>query len=258
MGAAWTTLVARGLGCVVAAALLVRQVGPGPVRPVWSLADRAVALRIVRLAWPQSAQFLVRVLGVLAFVAVLARFHTSEVHPAVLGAFGICVRLDTVALFAGKGWGLAASALVSHNLGAGLHARAVRAGWMAAAWNVGLMAVVATTYLLFGPEIVGFFDPDPDVVAVGRRYLGVVAGSYLLLGVAVVLSNALSGAGDTLISFLLDFIIIMGLQVPLLLVLAWWGASLDAIFALVALGNAVSALAYGAWYARGRWGLRPI
>ena len=253
-GAAWATVIARVLGSIVALIWLLGRHSGLSFKARLLIPPRAEVWRLVKIAAPSSAQLVVRILAVIVFVSLVARFFTTETDGTALAAFGICIRLDTIALFSSLGWGAAASTFVGQNLGAGRPDRALRAGWIAAGYTVVAMLAVAALYVTGAGPIVGFFDDTPEVVAIGREYLAIVGPSYAFLGVAAVLSSALSGAGATLSSFVLDLIVVFGIQIPVGILLigqgivgrpgAWW---------ILATSNLVSALIYAYWYSRRGW-----
>ena len=253
-GAAWATLIARTVPVLIGLWLLVRRRG-GPrfhwvyVRPFW-----ADLRQIWRLGWPSSAQLVVRVGAILFVLALLNEAYTTAEDPTTLTAFSICLRLETMVLFIGMGWGAAASSFVGTSLGAGRPKRAKAAGWMAAGFNFALMLALAFVYVRFAEPIISFFDDDPRVLAVGEEYLGLVAYTYALLGVAVVLSQAMTGAGATLESLLVDAAVLaLGVLPAAYLVVQVFELPRQALWQVVAAGNLAGALAYAAYYARGRF-----
>lgn len=253
-GAAWATVLARGLGCVVALILLVRRAS-GPRLILAEMRPRRGELfRIVRLGAPSSAQFLLRIGVVLVAVALVTRRFTSPDDATVLAGFSICIRLDMLALFQGLGWASAAATFVGANLGASQPERASRAGWAASWMNAVAMSLLAAVFLTQSREIVSWFSDHEAVVTVAQEYLQIVAGTYAFIGIAVVISHALQGAADTITSFVIDALIILGVQIPLLLILTLLcELPRTSIWYTIAGANVLSALAYAVWYRRGGW-----
>lgn len=253
-GAAWATVIARVLGSLVALAWMFSRHSGLRFKSRLLLPPRAEVWRLIKIAAPSSAQLVVRILAVIVFISLVARFFTTESDGTALAAFGICIRLDTIALFSSLGWGAAASTYVGQNLGAGNQDRAFRAGWLASAYTFVGMLAIGGFYMAMARPIVGFFDSTPAVVEIGREYLMIMGPSYAFLGIAAVLSSALSGAGATLSSFVLDLIVVFAIQVPIGIVLigqhyvgrvgTWW---------ILALANVSSALIYAFWYNRRAW-----
>jgi Na+-driven multidrug efflux pump len=86
------------------------------------------------------------------------------------------------------------------------------------------------------------------------EYLHAVPPSWVALGVAVVLGNAMAGAGATRTTMAVDAAVILCFQFPAcILAVVGVGASRVALFELVAVTNVVGALAYASVFATGRW-----
>lgn len=257
VGAAWGTVIARGVVALPAFYLLARDFYTFKLSSF--LPTRDELGRIFGIAWPSVAQYGVRVLAILCLLAVVAHLFTTENDPSALSAMGVCIRLDTIGLFMGMGWGSAAATFVGQNLGAGQFKRAAAAGWYAAAINGALLLLVGLAYMLFARQVTGLFTPDGAVVETSRMYLLAVGPSYLFVGLAVALSTALAGAGDTMVSFRIDALVLFGLQTPLLLVLAGaFSLPLLACFVVVSACNCVAAGLYAFAFTRGRWTGRRV
>jgi putative MATE family efflux protein len=254
MGAAWATLFGRSVPVIIGALLLALDRDAPPFRLSHLRPDFAELRSLVRIGWPSSAQFVLRVSSILVFISLLTANYTTASDPSALTAYSVCLRLETMALFVGMGWGAAASTYVGVNLGAGLRERAKRAGLYAAGLNTVCMLGLTALYLRFAPQILGFFDADPAVLAAGEDYLWRVGLTYAVLGVGLVLSQAMTGAGATLPSLVLDLFGLLGVTVPLAYVVTeLLGLPCAWLWNVIALGNCVSALAYVVYYLRGRF-----
>jgi putative MATE family efflux protein len=253
-GAAWATVIARTLVLIPNVVVMIRRFAIARPPPEGAKADPKILGEIVDLAWPSSAQFVLRIGAFLFVNSLVARAYTTATDQTATTALGLVFRLDTMALFVGMGWGSAAQTFVGQNLGAGLDERATKSGWIATVYdgltNLALWAMFAVA----GGAILHVFDDDPAPVGIALEYLRQVAPSYVGLGVGVVLSNAMTGAGATRISLWLDTAIILGFQVPVsLVVVAVLHAGYLDLFRCVAATNVVGAVVYAVVYGRGRW-----
>jgi putative MATE family efflux protein len=253
-GAAWATVIARTLVLIPNVVVMIRRFAIARPPPGGAHADAKILRSILDLAWPSSMQFVLRIGAFLFVNSLVARAYTTATDQTATTALGLVFRLDTMALFIGMGWGSAAQTFVGQNLGAHHDDRAMKSGWIATLYdgvtNLGLWAM----FLFAGVAILHVFDDDPAPVGIALEYLHVVAPSYLGLGVAVVLSNAMTGAGATRISLWLDGAVILGFQVPVCAVVVWvMHAGYVDLFRCVAATNVVGAIAYAVVYGRGMW-----
>lgn len=257
-GTAWATLVGRAVPVVVGFALLARALSalsPGEgfslkvLRP-----DRAMLRTLLVVGWPSSVQLVVRIGAILVFLSLINSNYTTATDAHTLTAYSICLRIETLVLFLGMGWGAAASSYVGTNLGAGQRLRAQRAGWIAAGYNAVLAAGMSAVFIYWSGPILGFFEHSPDVLAAGHEYLRWVGPSYVVVAVAVVLSQAMTGAGATMLSLILDATALALGVIPAAIIVAEvvdappWG-----LWLTIAIGNVVIAVVFAIFYAKGKF-----
>jgi putative MATE family efflux protein len=253
LGAAWSAIVARSIVLVPNVIVLVRRFSVLPPPHERGL-DRAELARIVSIAWPTSAQFVVRIAAMILVNSLVARFFTTADDQTATTAMGLVFRLDTMALFVAMGWGSAAQTFVGQNLGAKQRPRATKTGWITAAYDALTNVLLIVLVYRAGETVLRVFDDDAAPVAIALDYLKVVAPSYLALGTGIVLGNAMAGAGATRTTLAVDAFVVGVVQLPLCLVVAGLaGGDLHSLFRCVAATNVVSAIVYGIVYARGRW-----
>lgn len=259
VGAAWATIGSRCLALLIGAFILARHHGAVKFRAKDLLLTRRAVSQLMKIAWPNSAQFVLRIGVVLFFAAIITRFFTTAMDASTATAYAICTRLETLILFMSMGWGAAASTYVGQNLGAGQMARAIASGWWGAIYNVVFTGLILVAFLFFAEDIIGIFNDSPSVIEVGKNYLTIVGASYLLFGVAVVLSQAMTGAGATMIGFSIDAIVLLLAVVPaMLIVIAATDLTQTMTWLVVAIGNALSGLVYLVYFRRGTWASKQI
>jgi len=253
LGAAWATLIARGVALGPALFMLVRRFG------LFKLSERSpfdgrLVRAIVNLGWPSSTQLVARISAMLLVHSLVARTFTTETDQTATTALGIVFRLETMAFFIALGWGSAAQTFIGVNLGAKNVTRAKHAGYFAALYNAVMMGGLALAYRGFGGPLVAWFDPEPHVVATALTYFRWVGFSYLGLGVGIVFGSAMQGAGATRRVLLLDISIVLLFQLPAsLLVTLTPGARFEHLCMVVALTYMSFALVHGLSYRRGRF-----
>jgi putative MATE family efflux protein len=251
LGAAWATILARTITLCPLLYLVIRRFGLFR-RSARGGLDRTTAREIFTIAWPSSTQLVLRILAMLAVHALVARHFTTQSDQSATTALGIVFRLETMALFVGLGWGSAAQTFVGQNLGAGQEQRAARSGWLAAIYNLTAMTLLVLLYRRFGEPLVRFFDEDSRVVGVALGYLAVVAPSYPPLGLGIVLGSAMTGAGATRITMLIDLAVICLFQLPFALVVTSFGPTSELrLWFVVAATNVLGAVVYAVSYRKG-------
>jgi putative MATE family efflux protein len=259
-GAAWATVVSRGVACVPAMFALYRGFAGLRIR---RFAFRwATMAQILRIGIPGCGQLLIRIGQYLYLLKLAAVASPEKLVTAAQAAFGIGVRLDTFAVFSGLGWAAAASTVVGQNLGAGKKERAIRASWLAVGLDAATMLVFAAAFVLFAEPLIRFFGRDVGsvdmdaVVSIGRTYLGLSSAAYVYMAVGLVLSQAMAGAGSTRPSLVIEVVGYGLVGVPLTWLVATHANELGGLRALwlAALATHLAvAVAYVVWFRRGTW-----
>lgn len=240
-GAALSTLVPRGLGCLAGVMILKRR-----SMIAWTLPRWSVLATILRVGAPAAATGIV-----FSFIYVLLTRITTQFGTPALAALGLGFRMESVIYVASVGMGAAVAAIVGQSLGAGDSARAARAGWVSTAVVSVLGVFIAVASLLFAEEFAGIFSNDPAVIAEAAKYLRISAFSQLFLGAEVVLESAMAGAGWTFVPMVLS----TGITALRLPIGAWaaatWGTTgLWWTLAVTAAARGVLMVMLWAW---GRW-----
>ncbi|WP_221798549.1 MATE family efflux transporter [Oceanobacter mangrovi] len=142
------------------------------------------------LAWPNSVQQTLFALGISVFFWIIGQIGTVE------QAIGhILISLQLVLILPAVGMGIAATSLVSHSLGAGNHQDAHRWGWEVVRVASLVIALIGVPLWLFPELILRIFTDEPALIAAGIHPLQ-VTGVFIAFEVtAMVLTQALLGAG---------------------------------------------------------------
>jgi Na+-driven multidrug efflux pump len=116
-----------------------------------------------------------------------------------------------------------------------------------------MLAVTSLIFVFAGP-LVAFFDPTPEVVAIGTTCIRIIAFSLVLDGIGIVLGRSMDGAGNTVPSAVVNLVTLWGLQLPVAFALSQGlGFGLAGVWLGRAVANAANGLLLAAWFRRGRW-----
>lgn len=214
-GAAWATVLANLIALVCGAQLL--RMGRARLRITRDAfaPDLAVVKRIIAVGLPGTLEHLVRTSAGFALVTLLTPFGAG-----VVSAYTAGVVLVFATIFPGLALGQATAAVVGQNLGANRPLRAWRVTWIATAIYAALMLVLALCFALFAEPLIGVFDDNPEVMAEGARFLRIFVLCFPAISVALIVSKAFGGAGDTKPPMVAAAIAHIVVQVPLVYWLA--------------------------------------
>lgn len=253
VGAAWATVIARAVVCVLPLVMLGRLLAVRR-RGVSLSPPGDIVRRLVSMAWPTSTQFSVRIGAVLTVIGLVHHEYTTATNSDAGTAYALCLRMETMALFVSMGWGGAAQTLVGMCVGAGKVDRARRAGWWAAGFNAVTMALLAVLYRYGGEPFLRFFTERDPIVDRALVYLAWVGPSYVFFGFAIVLGNAIVGAGAPRLALVVDALLVFAAQLPLTFVIA---AVVHAppvgLWRAIVVANILSAVVYLLVFRGRRW-----
>lgn len=151
----------------------------------------ADARRTAATGLPMSADFVVRMAGALALVAVVARIGVGEV-----AAYGIATKAMYLATMAFYSVRQAAAIHTAHLLGAGRdERRAVGRQALLIAGALGLTA--ALVLLAAGPWIMWGFGAESEVADAGALYLRCLGPYLVLLACFIALGGVFEGSGGS-------------------------------------------------------------
>ncbi|MGW1128477.1 MATE family efflux transporter [Streptomyces sp. NPDC002526] len=190
---------------------------------------------------PMSADFVARMAGALALVAVVARIGVDEV-----AAYGIATKAMYVATMAFYAVRQAAAIRTAHLLGAGRDAR--RAIGRQALLVASALGLTAAAVLLAGaPWIMRAFGSEGAVAGAGALYLRCVGPYLLLLACFIALGGVFEGSGA---SPALARVTACGVAVQLALAYGMSGWGLPGICLAMGLSMAVQCAAIAPLYRR--------
>ena len=212
--------------------------------------DLSLIRSIVKIAWPATFQFIVGSGSWILLTRLVAETGGTE------ASAGYQIAFRNFIFFMLPAWGLsnAAATLVGQNLGAGQVERAVKSVSLTAKYNAVFMCFVTVFFLIFADAILRIFTSDEAVVQYGATALRIIGSGYVFYGLAMVMSQALNGAGDTKTPTWINVVCFWILQIPLAYFLAL-GLDLKATGVFIAIPVAETAIALLSWYyfRKGKW-----
>lgn len=243
-GAAIATVLGRTVALICGFAALhrnrvLRQATQAAPDRAGSLS--ADARRTAATGLPMSADFVVRMAGALALVAIVARIGVSEV-----AAYGIATKAMYVATMAFYAVRQAAAICTAHLLGAGRDERqAIGRQVLLLAGSLGFTALL--TLLAAGPWIMRAFGSEGEVAEAGTLYLRCLGPYLVLLACFIALGGVFEGSGG---SPALARITTWGVALQIALAYCLSGLGLPGICSAMALAMALQCAAIARMYRR--------
>lgn len=192
-GAALATIIAEALACITMFALyyINKLQHSYPIFTTGKF-DFALGKRSLVISSPLIVQFLFSMGGWQIFFIFVEHLGTSELAASQI--------LRSVFGLAGIGlWALASTCntLVSNVIGQGKQRLVIPAIVRVIKIAVIYAAALAVILILFSESFLALYRNDPDLIALTKPSLRVVAISSILMAMATVLFNGVSGTGNT-------------------------------------------------------------
>jgi putative MATE family efflux protein len=249
-GAAIATVIGRSSGVIYQCYHLFKGSGILKFHRIQFKPNSEIIKSIINIGWPATFQFMIAS----GSWIVLARLVAETGGTDASAGYQIAIR--NVVFFILPAWGLsnAAATLVGQNLGAKEIYRAEKSVFLTAKYNAIFMSFVMILFLFFANPIIRFFTSDETVIGYGAKALQIIGSGYIFYGVAMVMTQALNGAGDTKTPTLINFICFWLFQIPLAYFLAK-GLDLKSTGAFLSIPIAESLIALISWYyfRKGKW-----
>lgn len=251
-GAAWATVIAQG-GAFITGIIYLNRTHNIMKFSLFNLVfDKELFIKSLKIGLPSGVQHTFVALGMMALLGIVNTFGTD-----VIAAYTAAGRIDSLAMLPAMNFSQAVAAFVGQNLGANKIDR-VRKGFKATFLMSNLFCLLMTAIIvIFGSELMKMFTTDPNVIAIGEKYLIIVSSFYLLFSTLFVTSGVLRGAGDTLIPMFITLFSLWIIRIPGAYFLSekigetgiWWS---------IPLGWSMGALLSYLYYKTGRWKTKSV
>lgn len=246
-GAAIGAALARTLGALVLIGLLLR--GRGGMRLRLDLRpDLAILRRVASVGLPSGGEQLVFQGALLIFVTFVTSLGT-----AAYAAHNLVLTLESVSFLPGMGYAMAASALVGQGLGGRDPDEAQASAIEALLQGTMLMCGLGLVMVILPHQLLGAMISDPAVLAAGETPMRIAGLLQLSMGVSMIVSGALRGAGDTRWPLYTKVISTWCVRLPLVLLFGWIGFGLTGIWVAMSTDFFVQAILTMRRFRSGAW-----
>ncbi|MCM1990000.1 MATE family efflux transporter [Oceanirhabdus seepicola] len=213
-GAAWATVISRGIIAFISIASLFFCKGPLRLERGDLKKDGAVILKIVKVGLPSSLGQSMSALGFMVLNGFIISFGDN-----IMAAFTVGNRINSLVLMPAMGIGSSLAAIVGQNLGADNVKRAKKAIWESVKICTIFMVIGGIIVFIFSNDVVKIFADNPDIIEPGTYYLKLICMSLPLVGYFQIFIGTFQGSGHTLSAM----IIMMGrlwlLRIPMIILL---------------------------------------
>lgn len=251
-GAARATVISQGIGMCIALAYVNNTHPLLSIKKQDMLFDWKLFKESLKIGLPTSVQQCAIALGLIALLGIVNSFGTNT-----LTAYGAAGKIDTIITQAVLTLSGALAAFCGQNIGAGKLERVKKGVRFTMYTNVVLGLLTFTAVYLFGDEMMKVFTKDADVVAIGKEYLLIIGGFFIIHGALNVYNGALRGAGDTLFPMITSLVCLWLIRIPLAYYLSSW-LGRNGIWWAIGFSITIGLIVTFVYYKTGIWKRRCI
>jgi putative MATE family efflux protein len=250
-GSALATLISQWIGLAALIFWLYRSkhfltLGRGELR--YLKLDGDILRSLVVKGLPMSLQLIVMSSSMLMMITLVNRFGALTV-----AAYGACFQLWSYIQMPAMAVGNAVSSMAAQNVGAGRWDRVSRVTLIGVLYNILLTgALVLLVTLIDRDAFAIFLGSDSPAVDIARHIHTIASWSFILFGIAFVLSSVVRSTGAVFPPLIFLFIAMWVVRLPFAYLLIPRLGD-DAIWWSFPMGSATSAVLLTAYYRFGGW-----
>lgn len=192
--------------------------------------------RVISIGVPSAFQRMAWALSIFGLFFIIAACRNPTEGQA---AWTIGMRVEGLTFMPIMALSMAVASIIGQNLGAREIDRAISAGWRVTGIGVVMLSIMGLFLYILAEPIAAFMSHDPITSRFVASYLKVNATAQPFLAIAMILSGALQGAGDTKAPMWITFVCNWLVRLPVAYVLAlvlnmettgcWWSMSISCV-----------------------------
>ncbi|MBL8602271.1 MAG: MATE family efflux transporter [Myxococcales bacterium] len=259
-GAGVAACVSSWIGCFVMVLLSLRKADRETFafyRP--GVLSGTMMKQLVALSVPGGIATTAVMAGFLMFTKVVGSIDDAARAAGAAAAYNgaattIIIEVLSATFVSCLAFGTATATLVGQSMGEGNPDRAERYAWTSVKLGVMIFGVIGVLMFAFPNEVLGAFNHAPEVIAAGRTPMRIMACMGAVIATAMILTQALFGAGETRFVMVAELVLHFGCLVPLAYVfgrLLDWG--LVGVWLAAATYGVALATAMVVKFTRGGW-----
>jgi len=252
-GAAWGSVAAAVATCIIGYLYLVRYNPYINIRNWDYRLDWHIIRQVFEIGVPASLQMIAVSVAGVVIIALVNQYGTI-----VTAAFGIGLQIDMLASIPYISIGMAATTIAGQNLGAHRMDRVMQTLKISVYFGL-MIALVSTAVLFVFSQYIGaiFLKDSAEtgrVLSVVHDYYHWIAFIYPVFAVIFAIQGVLRSAGDTIALFLLSFIAMFIIRIPLAYVLAGpAGLRQNGIWMAILFSSVLAVFLNWLYYKKGPW-----
>lgn len=250
-GASLATVFGQVVAFIMAFVVIVR--GNGFLKLEFKLGfkpHKVVLGNMLHIGFPAMVEQLLMRAGMILFAKTVASLGTTA-----YATHQVCMNIQALSFMTGQAFAVSATTLMGQSLGKRRYDMAQ--AYCSRTRKVGLVfsLLLACTFALFGGQIVGLYNSDPDIIRIGGLIMFFVAFLQPFQSAQFIIAGALRGAGDTRATAIFTFITVLLIRPTVAIILVKLGLGLYGAWAGLAADQILRSTLVLNRYNSGKWKL---
>lgn len=185
-----------------------------------SVLSGAVMKQLLKLSIPGGIATMAVMTGFLLFTKVVGRIDDEAIRNGALASYNgaattIIIEVLSATFVSCMAFGTATATLVGQSMGQGDPELAAKYGWTSVKLGILIFGAVGLLMFLYPEAVLGAFSHQHAVVAAGAMPMRIMAAMGPVIATAMILTQALFGAGETRYVMVVELSLHFGCLVPL-------------------------------------------
>ena len=200
-GVAIATVASQVISMVLVLTCLLRTRGPTQLVLRECRADWKSARQMIRIGLPAGLQ------GSLFSISnVMIQSSINSLGSVVMAGNGVACNIEGFVYVAMNAQHQADMTFASQNYGAGKYDRVKKTMWYCLGTVTAIGLSMGLLILLFGPQLMGLYNSDPQVISAGLVRMEIILPTYFLCGLMDVMVGQLRGIGYSVMPMIVSLI----------------------------------------------------
>lgn len=191
-GVAWATIISQGILALVTLLTLMLTGSCVKLELPKLRIHRNLLLQIVKVGIPASIQ-----MAITSFSNVFVQSYINQFGKYAMGGWTAYNKIDQLVMLPMQSLALASTTFVGQNLGKGQAKRANQGVRTSLYMSAGVTTAISLLVILLSPQLVWFFNKQPEVIEYGVLFLHWLTPFYVLCCLNQIYAGALRGAGNS-------------------------------------------------------------
>ena len=203
---------------------------------------------IIKIGLPSGVQN-----SIIAIANVVVQSYVNSFGAIAMAGTGVFAKIEGFGFLPITSFNLALTTFVGQNLGAKEYERTKKGAHFGILASVISAELIGLIIFLLAPQLIGAFDPNPEVIAIGVAKTKVTALFFCLLAYSHAMAAIMRGAGKAIVPMVVMMLFWCIVRVTFLSVMVPLTKSILAVYWVYPLTWLLSSLAFTYYYRKINW-----